>query len=328
MDICNIAIELGDGQVVNVDLNDRNSQLDLTWARHIMINPQSRWDVMSAFHKSLRLGNFNLSLNRGRLFALKSSPHVVLKYLRKILWEETRNLDLFFRLSKGDLGYEESIILFCASRKKWELLYYNDHFNNWNKGYLRFITRKKNNESFDYSDLSSVLDQVKDKVEIYELNDFLQERKDLDGLFYETLKQKFPENLLLHNVINLRNSDFGSRYYRMVVLEIAFGVWKEEGNEYHQIPDKTPFYIPARRLWYFDYHTKSAKKLIVENYNQLRPGKGYNFPALDLRLSGMLLGIGYRFRVKKPLEHQWFEVELSDTEWLELKAHEQSFYNI
>lgn len=328
IDACNVHIELDNGQIINVDLNDKNSKLDLAWPRHIIFNPQSRWDVMSAFHKSLRANDFNLSLNWGRLFALKSSPHVVLKYLRKVIFEETRNLDLFFKFSQGDLGYEEAIMLFCAAKKKWELNYYQEHFSNWNKGYLQFITRKDNGEVFDYTSLNTMLDQLSDEIQIYEFNYWLQLRKDLDDNFFELLKTKFPNNQLLTKFINGRTSDSSSLYYRMVVLEVAFEVWKEDGNSYHSIPDKTSFYVPARRKWYFDIHTKSAKKLIIANYNQLRPGKDYQFPTLDLRLSGMLIAIGFRFKVKRPLDYKWTEVELSDIEWLELKAHEKRFYDI
>lgn len=328
VDAGNVAIELADGSIATVDLYDKNSQVDLTWSRHIILNPQSRWDVMSAFHKSLRGNCFNLALNWGRLFALKSSPHVVLKYLKKIIFEETRNLDLFFRLSGGTLGYEEAIMLFSGSMKKWEILYYQDHFDNWNKGYLRFITRKKNGYIFDYSTIDVLLDQITNEIQIYELNYFLQERKDQDDIFFELLKVKFPNNQLLQKFINARTGDSSSLYFRMVSLELAFCVWKEDANSYHPIPEKTSFYIPAKRVWYFDIHTKSAKKLITQNYNHLRPGKNYQFHSLDLRLSGMLLGIAFRFRVKRPLEYLWMEVELSDTDWQELVEHEKRFYDV
>lgn len=219
-------------------------------------------------------------------------------------------------------------MLFTASKKKWELKYYNQHFNNWNKGYLRYLNSKQSGKVFVQSDLPNILDQIKCEIQIYELNDWLHENKKQDDSFYELLKFKFPYNQLLQDFINSRTSDFGSRYFRMVALEIAYGFWKDEGSEYHPIPSKIQFYIPARRLWIYDFHTRYGKKLITQNYEKLRPGKVYNFSQLDMRLSGMLIAIGFRFKAIQPLEHKWVEVEYSDIEWEDLKIHEKGFYDV
>jgi hypothetical protein len=330
IDIGNVPIELPDGRITNVDLNDKNSAIDISFPRFVLFQFQSKWIIYSAFHKSIRLGDMALSLNWGRVLAMRSSPSIVLNYVCKILFEETRNLSLFFQLAKNELQWEDAIIKICASKKKWELDYYQNHFSNWNQGYLLYLNKKKNGYVFDYDDLSNILDQVKDVVEIYALNDFLHAEKKSDDRFYDLLRVKYPEHKLLQNFITALTSDFGARYRRLVSLEILYGVIQDEGSEYHLIPENKPlFFIPAKRLWMFDIHVKGSKKMIIANYNQLRPGPNYNFPQLDLRLSGMLIAILFRFMTRTNLlQHEWTSVVYSDLEWENLKKHEQNFYDI
>lgn len=87
------------------------------------------WESISAFHKELRRGD----VKQAQYWALSVAAHRglsgVIRYMLNIIFEETRDLDLFLRLlrliEKGrSVEYDETmnaVALFCHSPKKWEL---------------------------------------------------------------------------------------------------------------------------------------------------------------------------------------------------------------
>lgn len=89
------------------------------------------WEVVSAFHKELRRGDYNASLYWGIMLMMFRGKHGLLKRMIDIVFEETRDFSLYEYLlelyvinSKGDLPLANicrGIKWFCMTPKKWEM---------------------------------------------------------------------------------------------------------------------------------------------------------------------------------------------------------------
>jgi hypothetical protein len=100
---------------------------------------------VSAFHKELRRGDTEKALYWGRCMVPHRGRHGVIAYMRNILFEETRDLQLartILRLSDHgrsvtQLDVDRAIKRFCYAPKKWELPWRYSIFIDEQKGYKR-----------------------------------------------------------------------------------------------------------------------------------------------------------------------------------------------
>lgn len=106
----------------------------------------NQWEVVSAFHKELRRGDFNKAFFWGLILSVKRSYGGVIKYLCNIVYEETRDhvlAEILLTLaSRKDNDYDtvaKAIRLFCASTKKWELPWRLEIFQAEMKGYQQLV---------------------------------------------------------------------------------------------------------------------------------------------------------------------------------------------
>lgn len=101
--------------------------------------------AVSAFHKELRLGNVEKALYWATIVKAHRGNHGILRYLRDILFEETRDLPLgnyILRLwcqgrNISDTEMRMAVTLFCKSPKKWELPWRLDIFLDEMRGYRK-----------------------------------------------------------------------------------------------------------------------------------------------------------------------------------------------
>ena len=321
-----VPVELPNNEIIIADLTSKSLHPDLLWAKNVLLNPFGIWDVYSAYHKSLRSGVLSWAQNWSRIYSWRNSEKSVRKYMRKILFEECRNVSLF-HLLQTNAPLDDLVTAFTLTKKKWQLSYMDHHFDDWCIGYENYCTKTQTGTQFDYR-WSEIWALIQDPTfNIYELNYFLQNRKDLDSeLFRNLLMQTIPQEA--RSLIEGRNTDFGSGYYRMTILEIIRGYWHPEANQWENPTGHVPFYTPKKQPLYFDIHSRETAKIIRLNYQKLRPGPSYSIQGLDLRLSGMILGIAFRFKAKNPLSRDWGEVVLSDNDWRLIQLHERRYYKI
>lgn len=104
----------------------------------------NKWNVVSAFHKELRRGDFNKAWFWGLMLSAHRGMDGVIKYLLNIIYEETRDHDLAEHLietaRKGRGGVTLSdmarcIAWFCKAKKKWELAHRQQIFRDEMLGY-------------------------------------------------------------------------------------------------------------------------------------------------------------------------------------------------
>jgi hypothetical protein len=106
------------------------------------------FEVVSAFHKELRIGNVNNAQYWATMLVPHRGKHGVITYMRNILFEETRDLPLakmILRLSSHGrdvtiLDMQRAVARFTKAPKKWELPWRHAIFLDEQRGYKRLIT--------------------------------------------------------------------------------------------------------------------------------------------------------------------------------------------
>lgn len=170
----------------------------------------NKWEVVSTFHKYLRLGRFDMAYYYGGILCTNRGAKGVIQYLINIIYEETRDHDLRTYLdglisdpkniALLDIG--KAIMWFCETPKKWDL---HDvrikMFNHEMRGYERLVGEFGE----DVAKASEIIDE--DMVSVF-LGDISKaiKKKDYDLLQYcvkGIQKSKFPSDI--KNLHELRN---------------------------------------------------------------------------------------------------------------------------
>jgi hypothetical protein len=103
----------------------------------------NKFEVVSAFHKELRRGDFEKAWFFGLLLSTNRGIRGVIIYLMNIVYEETRDHELaefLLKLRRDPRNHtldrmSQAISLFCLATKKWELPLRYDIFTNEMRGY-------------------------------------------------------------------------------------------------------------------------------------------------------------------------------------------------
>lgn len=102
------------------------------------LNHFDRYLALSGFHKEIRRGDINRVRSWANIILLYQRPQTLLRYVERIIFEETRNIPLWIKLRKQELSLPQALEAICTSRKKWELNYLNQpssHLENWHNGF-------------------------------------------------------------------------------------------------------------------------------------------------------------------------------------------------
>lgn len=161
------------------------------------------WEVVSAFHKELRRGDYPKAIYWGTLLSGFRRPKGVIKYMLNIIYEETRDhalhdelLRVYEDIANADASGESSsietvndifylIYLFCKSVKKWNLPERYDIFCSEMRGYQQ-LAKKFTYEVAKPSDIisSSNHTQLKQKLlDGFTEGDSIKVQYGLKGLF-------------------------------------------------------------------------------------------------------------------------------------------------
>jgi hypothetical protein len=118
-----------DGEVYEVDPKNMTAEHEergtahLQWVSSVIHSHRTaNYTSISAFHKELRRGDYARAYIWAKTVMLFRKEKGLKEYLRSVLWEETRNIEMYqnWRANPG-MPWEEMLRQFCGSTKKYEI---------------------------------------------------------------------------------------------------------------------------------------------------------------------------------------------------------------
>jgi len=241
------------------------------------------YELISAYHKGLRLGNVHNVKFWARLLGRKKAE----SYLVNIVLEETSNFKLLRYIQDPATSFTEKLLTFCGTQKKWEQEAKMQYFQRviqllnvqtdsiWIESKQipkPFVTAWKRK---DFTRLSQLFWQY--KYSHYTIRNTLW--KSLASEY----NLQFINNWKFHEQVSLLRlhcfySEDDHEDFKLITVE-------DEPIDFHQEKD-----IP---LYALDKHTRKGKRRIALHWNHIKP----NTPLpnnLDLRYSGVTPYIWWR----------------------------------
>jgi len=263
----------------------------------------NRYTALSCLHKEIRRSDLTKGMMWVDFYKQYTKPQTIVNYVTKILFEETKSLYLFEKFRKKEITGMNAVNLMFRSRKKWELPYYQNHFVDWLDG---FYEAENNKESLDEGWMKRRIMRFSDLVEAYKILYFTRyHKKDaaLQSVFWEKIEQRAvkEKNERLLKFIGLRPGD--SHYNRMMALELTLGFWEDDANDIRikAQPDEYPgLYVEDYALDRHNYHGISR---LLNNWGEVAPNKDFSETGVDLRWTGQLSGIYWRFECYRQKGH-------------------------
>lgn len=313
---------------------NRCYHLDLAHDIYTNSGKVHRWDVMSLFHKEIRRCDVERGVQAARVFARisKGGTSVVTNYCKTIIFEETRNVALLKAYARGDLSEKDQVRHMLRSRKKWELDYMKGHFDHWMKGFQNYY---ENRASWDQDKMIERIKKFDSLDELYEIVFYTRAHKEWDQWVFSTLAERAEreKNERLKDYLQYIPPTERLHYHKMVGLELAIGHFSEEANELHPDVDVTKNYIPNFPPYTFDCHGIRGLKKVVAAWPSIE--KGHPNETVDMRWSGQLLGILWRFKAYEQLgsmtsdtggDWPWEAVKIEPELWKQTIEFDSYFY--
>lgn len=252
---------------------------------------------VSALHKELRIGDAGRAVAFGRLLEAFEDGSVR-QYLTRILFEETRNLELVRLFTRRPpVRWEDLVDMFCASRKHWELSVDVGCMSEWWLLTGRIPTLRVNVEDFRravksegwreaYSMMMSVTYEGLD-------NEWTKDAKAVAMMevLADVGTTRFPQ---WEPEIRWMAQHAHQNDEPTTLFAVAAGMWSEEANHF-DAPNRTELacQLPWFRDYVYDCHTREGKDRIEKAGDSM--GWGKPMPrGLDLRLSGSNAGCMWR----------------------------------
>lgn len=258
----------------------------------------------SGLHKELRTGNITKAKAFARICE-RFNKGSVKWYLRRIIFEETRNLDLLRRLvDTPKENYEEIVELFCRSKKDWEL--------DWDCGCFseRWVITQYHqcfeNEIVWPEDIENHIKQLLADCDFDKLYEYVVVCDLGKGGKNQEVKKKIVDVLIDYIVENKLDGFEEVKLLKMtlndemtVLFEIVSGIWnKEEANSYpNGFEEDGEYDIPAINDYVYDIHTLVGK-IRLKKIGGIDVGKP-SPKGIDLRMSGSHAGTFWRYLAYK-----------------------------
>jgi len=181
------------------------------------------WNSISAFHKELRRGDANAAMYWAMAIIPHRGKHGVVAYMRNILFEETRDINLAkYILKISSMGKSVSLLdmqrcvrRFAAAPKKWELPWRLDIFLDEMRGY-RLLA---NEYSYDVAKGKDILPDksrphLQSKMhEGFKLGERWQVQYGLKGWFKsKSANHELMKIEILHDLIDIMNDDLPNAF--------------------------------------------------------------------------------------------------------------------
>lgn len=286
-----------------------------------------RWKLISAMHKEIRRGSFKRALFYAKWLRTQIYDETVLSYLQKIVFEETRNVNLCKEI-KSCSSYEEALYLIASSVKKWNRPFGIDVFLNEARAVFEGCNFPVDIAQ-DACPLSheSHLDALRHYWTYRWRDSDRSFRADYVDRLISKMTKARARNIVEHAV---KISD----YEVMAILEIEYGMC-EPSSDMYASESFDPSVDHENTLYMFeeyvdDLHTWHGKRLIKSQWKNIGPCK--EMPSgLDMRFSGSILGSMWRHAAWRQygssfIDKKWHEVQISAIEWAYAKWYDSWWY--
>jgi hypothetical protein len=249
---------------------------------------------------------------------------ILQRYLRKIFFEESRDIDAYALLGRG---WREDAICLANASKKWE-----------RKVEVPIGTLAKSKAYLDLLQVPS--SKIHNPLETHSFAAAF-------GCLINIRRNKFKRKLLRDyadwGIENLPDVPAVSAFAKVDSNQWRFYQWITVIEQIHGIStnpcqqNRTPegnsiasdvLLLP--QPYSYDLHTTRGRRIIAANWTRIAPG--IMLPAgLDLRWSGSILGVAYRERAFEMhgdgyRDAQWQSVPFTEEEWKLLKTYDSYFY--
>lgn len=219
------------------------------------------------------------------------SPQSILKYLERIVFEETRDVTLWISLKQKSISVNNALERITLTPKKWQLQYLNctSHFVNWYDGF-RLSEESSPPLPLEIGDL---VRRCQTPEEAYSLYFKMRKDKSLRPLLVTQLftRAEVTKNIELLKILQWKPT---SSYEIMIALEFLIGMINTDRSEKILNSEKSKLFIPLDKKYYFDIHTAKGKKIIQDHFRQAFQNCNFQFGELDLRYSGSIFGCLWR----------------------------------
>lgn len=322
-------LDLRSGQLVDAGKKVANEELTSAYLifRDIVENNGAgfRYVARSAMHKEIRRGDVAAAVVWSRLNTTLEGASKTKQYVKSILLEETRNLDLAtaFHSVSGKTP-EAMVALIASSRKKWELP--STRAGLWDV-YMRGYALARNQGGTPTPEEITTAVKSNDALLLFTTLWRCRLGAELSKqLFFDAGLAELRERGFAHvDGIEARKSDV--YYVTSTVAEVLGGGWDASANEIlgermDKVPLATPgvIEIPALYAYVYDKHTRPGKREMIKHLrdhhaNTPQPGN------LDMRWAGTIRGNTWRFAAFKQaglhgyVDAPWESIRIEDYTW-------------
>lgn len=253
-----------------------------------------------------------------------TSESNISKYVIKLTFEESRYCEGLFNFLEKKSTLDTYVRDLSLCRKKWELEYLHKypHFETWIDTHFLVPEDVKSISQIDVKSLN-------DLFAAYKLYWLVKFHKDQKLRIWEQLLS-VPDPTI-QTLIRLRQQ---SSYALMTATEIIVGAYTAEANDLYTMPTaKLRSYIPLPKTWCEDIHTHTGWARF-KRFQDLIASNKFIEKQLDLRASGMVCAVGFRFYNKNQrgsfgpdiLKTEWQSVLIPQETWKRWLKVDQYFY--
>ncbi len=325
----------------------RPSDMQAAYAKEVG-SRYNMYEVVSAFHKELRIGHVERAVFWGTMLANFRGSKGVIKYMLNILYEETRDhtmgnwlLDTLITGTKENEYTDmcRGIAIFCQSKKKWELPSHFDFLMAEMRGYERLVKEFGRDVA---KGGNIIADKAKPGLLVALKTGLAKDNKDLTQYGLKGLQKLKTGDIDSHRawLINTLEIPMAARKHAPLLRDYIgkravnkYGVGYHELNAYIDLLCGEPYAAgntapaalkailaapppplrlgaaPAIPIYAHDNHTWAGKALLRRFPAEWQPGAVQEH--YDLRLCGAYMGVNWRhlaFKQFKRIDCNWSDV--------------------
>lgn len=292
------------------------------------------YTAVSAMHKEIRRGDVTAAVYWSDRVAEFRGARGVDQYLRRILFEETHNVALFWQWDDTRSHYRLMTAQLATSRKKWEETGMRGLYPIALKAHmaasslppieLRELESAPKPDKYEFYEWTLLHARAKERAARLfsrRSKQFVEDRRRTAELLAHTLRRAlFAEGHTDVSALLLRRK---GNYELNLAIETLVGLRDRSADE-HAVREACLAEIraPLRpQLYVFDGHTSEGRKRL----NKAKLVRGQPIKGLDLRWSGHSLAIYWRYTAfaeygKRYRDVPWESVKLDPQLWRYLAA--------
>lgn len=292
----------------------------------------NRYLALSALHKEIRRSDLIRVKSWANIILSFQSQESLLKYLERIVFEETRDVNLWIALRQKSISLDAALERITLVKKKWQLKYLNSpsHFSNWYNGFKKSQSRP----TPLHLEIAGLLHDCRNAEDAYSIYFDLRRDKSLRPTITSWVHE-VAEKTRNTRLIQFLKFNPSSSYEFMVLLELLIGLYEKEASVLEEKPNMKEPFVPTDRNYYYDIHVSKGKALLKSLFSEAYQKRNFQFAELDLRFSGSLFSCLWRERCfmqfgslknKNGEDWGWTDVKIEDDFYLKALELEEHYY--